>query len=160
MQYFVIAIRSSHMKEFLKNCNFLEKYLWKSTFFSRVLSWRPAILLTIKYLTVTFQVYTVYTVLCIYIIKFILLYFIWYGNISIYMQMYTNIGRIPLTKSYTESTIPTPSVRGVQTLVCWFRDYCTRISGPRFWRTALLLAYALAQGSVCSNCPNKSRITN
>ena len=32
--------------------------------------------------------------------------------------MYTNIGRVPLTKSYTESTIPTPSVHGVKALVC------------------------------------------
>ena len=33
-------------------------------------------------------------------------------------KCYTNIGRVPSTKSYTENTIKTPSVHGVQRLVC------------------------------------------
>ena len=33
-------------------------------------------------------------------------------------KCYTNIGRVPSTKSYTEYTIQTPSAHGAQRLVC------------------------------------------
>ena len=41
---------------------------------------------------------------------------------------------------------------GNKRLVWWFRDYCTRISGPRVWKNTLLSVCALAQGNILSNC--------
>ena len=70
----------------------------------------------------------------------------------------TNFGTVPPTKLYTDTIIKTSLVHGQQKLVCWFSDYCTKISGPRVWRNLLLSLYALAQGSIWSNCLNKCRI--
>ena len=47
-------------------------------------------------------------------------------------------------------------VHGQQGLVCWLRNYWTRISGPRLWRNTLLSVHVLGQES---NCSNKESIT-
>ena len=69
---------------------------------------------------------------------------------------------ISLTKRYTDNNVETSLVHGQrkQILACWFRNYCTRIGGPRLWRNTLLSVYLLAKWSIWTNYSNKSKINH
>ena len=141
----------------------------KEFIFSKIAGCGPITLQIIKSIILAFQEYSLS-----YKLTFLIVHYLWATTSKehlsvvisdvwlflIHKQSNTNFGTIPWTKRYTDNTIQTSLVHVLQRLVCWFRDYCTRVIGIRLWKNTLLSTYAPAQGSIENNCSDKCGMTH